>query len=120
MVEFQPRDISGGIGDAEVSGNNSALTPGVGAFGDQQGEEVIGYESPWEADRLHVARAGTCVGTARCDDFADHQGRRGREEPAIWIFCSRGKDHGGVPIKATINANTARVDFLDLSRGAAQ
>ena len=98
-----------------VNANNSALTPGAVRLAINKVRKALGTNQVQQADGLHVARARAPVGTARRHDFADHQGRRRRARERSRSAVHGEKTMAGVPIKSTINANSSRVDFLDLS-----
>ncbi len=99
-----------------VSGNNSALTPGVvrlainkvrKSLGTNHLGKLIAYTS------LEQEHAWEQLGVTISQIIKEGAG--GRASDLDLLFTGE-KTMAGVPIKSSINANTARVDFLDLSR----
>ena len=98
-----------------VNGNNSTLTPGVvrlainkvrKALGANQVSKLIAYtsleqEHQWEQLGVTISQI-------------IKEGAGGRASDLDLLFTGQ-KSMAGVPIKSSINANQARVDFLDLS-----
>ena len=98
-----------------VNGNNSALTPGTvrlainkvrKALGSNQVGKLIAYtaleqEHAWEQLGITISQVIKEGGGGRANDLD--------------LLFTGEKTMAGVPIKASINANTSRVDFLDLA-----
>ena len=98
-----------------VNANNSALTPGVvrlainkvrKALGTNQVNKLVAYtsleqEHQWEQLGVTISQI-------------IKEGAGGRASDLDLLFTGD-KTMAGVPIKASINANSTRVDFLDLS-----
>ena len=97
-----------------VNGNNSALTPGAvrlainkvrKALGSGQVGKLIAYTS------LEQEHAWEQLGVTISQIIKEGAG--GRASDLDLLFTGQ-KTMAGVPIKSSINANQARVDFLDL------
>jgi len=98
-----------------VNGNNSTLTPGAvrlainkvrKSLGSNQVSKLIAYtsleqEHQWEQLGVTISQI-------------IKEGARGRASDLDLLFTGE-KSMAGVPIKSSINANSTRVDFLDLS-----
>jgi hypothetical protein len=98
-----------------VNGNNSALTPGAvrlainkvrKSLGSNQVSKLIAYtsleqEHQWEQLGVTISQI-------------IKEGADGRASDLDLLFTGD-KSMAGVPIKSSINANSTRVDFLDLS-----
>jgi len=98
-----------------VAGNNSAITPGVvrlainkvrKALGTNQIGKLIAYtsleqENAWEQLGISISQI-------------IKEGAGGRASDLDLLFTGE-LTMAGVPIKSSINANQARIDFLDLS-----
>ncbi len=98
-----------------VAGNNSALTPGVvrlainkvrKSLGTSQVGKLIAYTS------LEQEHAWEQLGVTISQIIKEGAG--GRASDLDLLFTGE-KTMAGVPIKSSINANSTRVDFLDLS-----
>ncbi len=98
-----------------VNGNNSALTPGAvrlainkvrKALGSGQVGKLIAYTS------LEQEHAWEQLGVTISQIIKEGAG--GRASDLDLLFTGQ-KTMAGVPIKSSINANQARVDFLDLA-----
>jgi hypothetical protein len=75
-----------------VNGNNSALTPGAVRLAINKVRKALG--SNQQADRLHLARAGTSVGAARRHHLANHQGGSRRTRQRSRSALHRREVHG--------------------------
>ncbi|MGH9727482.1 MAG: hypothetical protein ACRD33_03345 [Candidatus Acidiferrales bacterium] len=98
-----------------VAGNNAAITPGVvrlainkvrKALGTNQVGKLVAYtaleqESAWEQLGISISQI-------------IKEGAGGRASDLDLLFTGE-LTMAGVPIKSSINANQARIDFLDLS-----
>jgi hypothetical protein len=98
-----------------VNGNNSALTPGAvrlainkvrKALGSNQVGKLIAYTS------LEQEHAWEQLGVTISQIIKEGAG--GRASDLDLLFTGE-KTMAGVPIKSSINANSSRVDFLDLT-----
>ena len=115
MVELEPRDVSGGIGDAErerkqfrdhAGAVRLAINKVRKALGINQVAKLIAYtsleqEHQWEQLGVTISQI-------------IKEGAGGRASDLDLLFTGE-KTMAGVPIKSSINANQTRVDFLDLS-----
>jgi hypothetical protein len=99
-----------------VNAGNAALTPGVvrlainkvrKSLGTNQLGKLIAYTS------LEQEHAWEALGVA-ISEIIKEGGGGGRANDLDLLFSGQ-KSMAGVPIKASINANQARVDFLDIS-----
>lgn len=98
-----------------VNASNSTITPGAvrlaidkvrKALGVNQSAKLIAYTA------LEQEHAGEQLGVTISQIIKE--GGAGRAQDLDLLFTGQ-KSMAGVPVKASINANTTRVDFLDLS-----